>query len=157
MPHSHDCHHMSCVKKCYPSSSMAPTRLPAYPHLLTRRCCLSSKPPLCNASVITLSKLREYMQTFFALMMRWHNYPIQVRSQGLTFSQALGFNAVRLLTSFASVFGVPPVSQARECASVTPSDYQAYLTNPATPVAEGATIPNLAVCSRLKGSRMCPQ
>ncbi|KAL3155198.1 hypothetical protein ABBQ32_013138 [Trebouxia sp. C0010 RCD-2024] len=58
--------------------------------------------------------------------------------------QALGFNAVRLLTSFQSVFGLSPLPQSRECASVTPSDYEAYLTDPATPVAEGATIPNLA-------------
>lgn len=67
--------------------------------------------------------------------------------------QALGFNAVRLLTSFQSVFGLSPLPQSRECASVTPSDYEAYLTDPATPVAEGATIPNLAVCGPSKRFR----
>ena len=60
--------------------------------------------------------------------------------------QALGFNAVRLLISFGSVFGLAPKSQARACASVAPADYQAYLTNPATRVTAGATIPDLAVC-----------
>ena len=36
--------------------------------------------------------------------------------------------------------------QSRACAAVSPADYQAYLTDPATPVTEGATIPDLAVC-----------
>lgn len=60
--------------------------------------------------------------------------------------QALGFNAVRLLISFGSVFGLAPKSQARACASVAFADYRAYLTNPATPVKKGASIPDLAVC-----------
>ena len=59
--------------------------------------------------------------------------------------QALGFNAVRLLTSFGNIFGLPPVPQSRSCTSVSPADYQAYLTDPAVPVAAGATIPELAV------------
>ncbi|KAL0048267.1 hypothetical protein WJX82_011434 [Trebouxia sp. C0006] len=58
--------------------------------------------------------------------------------------QALGFNAVRLLTSFGTVFGLAPVPQSSSCATATAAQYQAYLTDPATPVAAGATIPGLA-------------
>ncbi len=60
--------------------------------------------------------------------------------------QALGFNAVRLLTSFGTVFGLSPVAQASTCTTATAAQYQAYLTDPATPVAAGATIPELVVC-----------
>ena len=67
-------------------------------------------------------------------------------TQSLSRLQALGFNAVRLLISFGSVFGLAPKSQSTACATVAPADYQAYLTNPATPVTGGATIPDLAVC-----------
>lgn len=59
--------------------------------------------------------------------------------------QALGFNAVRLLTSFGTIFGLPPVPQSRSCTPVSPADYQAYLTDPTVAVAAGATIPELAV------------
>ncbi len=59
--------------------------------------------------------------------------------------QALGFNAVRLLTSFGTVFGLAPVPQSSSCTTATTAQYQAYLTDPATPVAAGATIPELAV------------
>ena len=61
--------------------------------------------------------------------------------------QALGFNAVRLLTSFGSVFGLPPAPQSRSCTAVSAADYETYLTYPAMPVADGATIPELAVRS----------
>ena len=59
--------------------------------------------------------------------------------------QALGFNAVRLLTSFGTVFGLAPVPQSRSCTTATAAQYQTYLTDPATPVTAGATIPELAV------------
>ena len=72
--------------------------------------------------------------------------------QNLSHLQALGFNAVRLLISFGSVFGLAPKSQARACASVAPADYQAYLTNPDTPVTGGSSIPDLAVCHPLPGN-----
>lgn len=58
--------------------------------------------------------------------------------------QALGFNAVRLLTSFGTVFGLAPVPQSGSCTTATAAQYQAYLTDPATPVAAGSSIPELA-------------
>lgn len=73
-----------------------------------------------------------------------HDLATIIRTQ-----QALGFNAVRLLTSFGTVFGLAPVPQSRACSSVSAADYQSYLTDPAATVAAGATIPELVVSFKI--------